>query len=138
MKDGLYAKFITSKGDIIAELTYTLTPGTVGNFVSLAEGNLKNDFKKNGEPYYDGIKFHRVIPNSMIQGGCPQSTGTGGPGYQFDDEFVDDFRHSLMLKHLGQTAEEGDMFSIRLKPGVFSGIAKVITARTESVCGVDS
>ena len=95
MKDGLYAKFITSKGDIIAELTYTLTPGTVGNFVSLAEGNLKNDFKKNGEPYYDGIKFHRVIPDFMIQGGCPQSSGTGGPGYQFDDEFVDELKHDV-------------------------------------------
>ena len=95
MKDGIYAKFITSKGNIIVELTYTLTPGTVGNFVSLAEGNLINDSKKIGEPYYDGLKFHRVIPDFMIQGGCPHGSGSGGPGYQFDDEFVDELKHDM-------------------------------------------
>jgi len=93
MKDGLYAKFDTSKGNIIVELAYELTPGTVGNFVGLTEGNIKNDFKENGEPYYDGLKFHRVIPNFMIQGGCPKSNGIGGPGYQFDDEFTDKLKH---------------------------------------------
>ncbi|MDG2372375.1 MAG: peptidylprolyl isomerase [Flavobacteriaceae bacterium] len=93
MKDGLYAKFDTSKGEIFVELTYKLTPGTVGNFVGLAEGNIKNDFKESGEPYYNGLKFHRVIPNFMIQGGCPQGTGVAGPGYQFDDEFTDELKH---------------------------------------------
>mgnify|MGYP006085680101 FL=1 len=93
MKDGLYAKFDTSKGDILVQLTYLLTPGTVGNFVGLAEGDIKNDTKEIGNPYYNGLKFHRVIPDFMIQGGCPQGSGVGGPGYQFDDEFIDELRH---------------------------------------------
>ena len=91
--EGIYAKFETSKGSILLQLTYQETPGTVGNFVSLAEGSQKNDHKKEGEPYYDGLKFHRVIADFMIQGGCPQGTGSGGPGYQFDDEFHVDLKH---------------------------------------------
>lgn len=94
MQDGIYAKFNTSKGAILVKLAYDKTPGTVGNFVALAEGNLENKVKSQGKPYYDGLKFHRVIPDFMIQGGCPQGTGTGGPGYQFDDEFHPELRHS--------------------------------------------
>lgn len=93
MQDGIYAKFETAKGDILINLTYKLTPGTVGNFVSLVEGNLENDAKPQGTPYYDGLKFHRVIPDFMIQGGDPEGTGVGGPGYQFDDEFHPELRH---------------------------------------------
>lgn len=93
MENGIYAKFNTSKGAILVKLTHDLTPGTVGNFVGLAEGNLENDAKPQGKPYYDGLKFHRVISDFMIQGGCPQGTGTGGPGYQFDDEFHPSLRH---------------------------------------------
>ena len=92
--EGIYAKFNTSKGLILLKLNYKETPGTVGNFVSLAEGTQKNSYKNSGEPYYDGLKFHRVIPNFMIQGGCPQGTGSGGPGYQFDDEFHPDLKHN--------------------------------------------
>lgn len=93
MKDGLYAKFKTSKGDILVELEYKKTPGTVGNFVSLAQGNMENSSKPQGTPYYNGLRFHRVIPDFMIQGGCPQGTGTGNPGYQFEDEFHADLKH---------------------------------------------
>jgi FKBP-type peptidyl-prolyl cis-trans isomerase len=93
MQDGLYAKIKTSKGDILLNLEYEKTPGTVGNFVALAEGNLENSAKPQGTPYYDGLTFHRVIPDFMIQGGCPQGTGTGNPGYKFDDEIHTDLKH---------------------------------------------
>lgn len=94
MQDGIYAKFNTSRGKILVRLTHDKTPGTVGNFVALAEGNQDNSEKPKGEPYYDGLKFHRVIPDFMIQGGCPQGSGTGGPGYKFDDEFHAQLTHS--------------------------------------------
>lgn len=93
MQDGIYAKFNTTKGAILIQLTADKTPGTVGNFVALAEGNLENTAKPQGQPYYDGLLFHRVIPDFMIQGGCPLGTGTGDPGYKFDDEFHVDLKH---------------------------------------------
>ena len=93
MTDGLYAKFNTSKGEILVNLEFEKTPGTVGNFVALAEGNLENSAKPQGAPYYNGLKFHRVIADFMVQGGCPQGTGTGNPGYSFDDEFHPDLKH---------------------------------------------
>jgi FKBP-type peptidyl-prolyl cis-trans isomerase len=93
MKDGLYAKFSTPKGTILLTLTFTQTPGTAGNFVGLAEGTIKNDVQAEGIPYYNGLKFHRVIEDFMIQGGCPQGTGVGGPGYQFNDEFHPELKH---------------------------------------------
>ncbi|MFC4094444.1 peptidylprolyl isomerase [Euzebyella saccharophila] len=94
MQEGIYAKFNTSKGEILVKLTHDKTPGTVGNFVALAEGKQENKVKAAGEPYYDGIKFHRVIPDFMIQGGCPLGTGTGDAGYKFDDEFHPELKHS--------------------------------------------
>lgn len=94
MENGIYAKFNTAKGSILVKLTHDKTPGTVGNFVGLAEGNLENNEKPQGKPYYNGLKFHRVIPDFMIQGGCPNGTGAGGPGYQFDDEFHPDLKHT--------------------------------------------
>jgi peptidyl-prolyl cis-trans isomerase A (cyclophilin A) len=93
MENGIYAKFNTAKGSILVKLTHDLTPGTVGNFVALAEGNLENKVKPQGTPYYDGLTFHRVIPDFMIQGGCPQGTGTGDGGYKFDDEFHPSLKH---------------------------------------------
>ena len=94
MQDGLYAKFNTSKGTILVNLEFEKTPGTVGNFVALAEGNMENSAKPQGTPYYDDLIFHRVIADFMIQGGCPQGAGTGSPGYKFDDEFHPDLKHS--------------------------------------------
>ncbi|MEG2100679.1 peptidylprolyl isomerase [Flavobacterium sp. FlaQc-28] len=93
MENGIYAKFNTSKGSILVKLTHDLTPGTVGNFVALAEGNMENKVKPQGQKFYDGLNFHRVIPDFMIQGGCPKGTGTGDPGYKFDDEFVSSLKH---------------------------------------------
>ncbi len=93
--DGMYAKFETNKGNIYCALEFKKTPMTVGNFVALAEGTMKNTAKAEGVPYYDGLKFHRVIPNFMIQGGCPLGTGTGDPGYKFPDEI------DKSLKHVG-------------------------------------
>ena len=95
MQEGIYARFTTSKGQILVQLTHDKTPGTVGNFVALAEGNLENSAKPQGTPYYDGLKFHRVIADFMIQGGCPLGTGTGDPGYKFDDEFVSELKHDV-------------------------------------------
>lgn len=95
MQDGLYARFNTSKGEILAELYFDQTPLTVANFVGLAEGNIANDAKGEGEPYYNGLKFHRVIDQFMIQGGDPRGNGTGGPGYQFPDEIRKELKHSV-------------------------------------------
>ena len=95
MKDGLYAKITTGKGDILLRLFYNKTPLTVINFVGLAEGTLHlgGSGKPTGTPFYNGLTFHRVIANFMIQGGCPLGTGTGGPGYTFPDEFDSSLRH---------------------------------------------
>jgi len=84
LPDGLYAVMETTQGEIILSLEYEKTPLTVINFVALAEGKMDTSAKKG--PYYDGLKFHRVINDFMIQGGDPQGTGAGGPGYNFDDE----------------------------------------------------
>lgn len=95
MKDGLYAKITTNKGEILLNLHYDKTPLTVINFAGLAEGalHLGGSDKAVGTPFYNGLTFHRVIADFMIQGGCPLGTGTGGPGYTFPDEFDRTLRH---------------------------------------------
>ena len=93
MKEGIYAKINTNKGEILLTLHYKLTPGTVANFVGLAEGKIDNTFRLQNEPFYNKLKFHRVIPDFMIQAGCPHGSGVGGPGYKFDDEFHNDLKH---------------------------------------------
>ena len=95
LKDGLYADIQTNYGDMLAELYYKTTPGTVANFVSLAEGtNTYVADSLKGKRYYDGTKSHRVIKNFMLQAGDRTATGEGDPGYKFADEFVDTLRYT--------------------------------------------
>src|SRR5579863_3938534 len=95
---GTYAILETSQGSIVCRLFEKEAPNTVANFVGLAEGTREfTDSRSGGKtkrPFFDGLAFHRVIPNFMIQGGCPLGNGTGGPGYRFADEFHPSLRHN--------------------------------------------
>ena len=118
--DGIFAEFETSKGKIVVQLEYRQTPVTVANFVSLAEGQntYVTDEKFKGKPFYDGLKFHRVIKDFMIQGGDPAGNGSGGPGYAFKDEIVPEFKFDkggiLAMANSG-AATNGSQFFITHK-----------------------
>jgi peptidyl-prolyl cis-trans isomerase A (cyclophilin A) len=113
MANEIYAAFDTTEGSFKVKLFADLVPNTVNNFVSLADGT------KTGKPFYDGTIFHRVIPDFMIQGGDPQGTGRGGPGYQFADEFHPTLTHSkagvLSMANAGPNTN-GSQFFITVAP----------------------
>lgn len=120
LKDGLYAEFVTSKDTMVAELFFDKTPATVANFVALAEGThplVKEEYKD--KPFYDGIIFHRVMKNFMIQAGDPTGTGSGDVGYKFEDEFRADLKHDkpgiLSMANTGPMGTNGSQFFITEK-----------------------
>ena len=119
LEDGVYAEFITTKGTFVAKLYHDKTPVTVSNFVTLASGTSEMaDTAYAGKPYFNGIIFHRVIDNFMIQGGDPMGTGMGSPGYSFPDEFVQGLVHDrkglLSMANSGPNTN-GSQFFITLK-----------------------
>jgi len=120
---GTYAIFETSVGNIVIKLLDKEAPKTVENFVGLAEGSKEFTNEKTGKkekrPFYDGLIFHRVIPDFMIQGGCPQGSGMGGPGYKFADEFHPSLKHAkpgkLSMANSGPNTN-GSQFFITVAP----------------------
>ena len=123
MTPGLYARFATTEGTFTVRLFEKETPKTVANFVALAQGTKEwtdpATRAKSAKPFYDGLIFHRVIKDFMIQGGCPMGNGMGGPGYQFEDEFAPGLKHNkrgiLSMANAGPNSN-GSQFFITLVP----------------------
>jgi len=122
LEDGIYAKIVTDNGSVLIKLHYDKCPMTVANFVGLAEGKMPNSEKALGVPYFDGLKFHRVISKAngdkqdfMIQGGDPKGNGSGNPGYSFKDEFTD-LKHEKGVLSMANSgpATNGSQFFITI------------------------
>jgi peptidyl-prolyl cis-trans isomerase A (cyclophilin A) len=94
LTDGIYAQITTNKGVVYAKLEYEKAPLTVANFIGLAEGNIPNKAKKAGEPFFDGLTFHKVMPDFMVETGDPSGSGAGTPGYTFKNEFEPTLKHN--------------------------------------------
>jgi peptidylprolyl isomerase len=120
--DGIYAKFSTSLGDILIKMDVKNAPMTSANFIALAEGTMplvKEKYK--GKPYFNGLTFHRVIPDFMIQGGDPEGNGTGSPGYQFPNEISDSLQHTKGVISMANSGPHtnGSQFFITVKETAF-------------------
>ncbi|MGF1558473.1 MAG: peptidylprolyl isomerase [Flavobacteriaceae bacterium] len=141
--DGVFADIQTNKGDIILRLEYEKTPVTVANFVSLAEGNnpfVAEEYKN--KPYYDGLIFHRVMKDFMIQGGDPLGTGSGNPGYKFMDEFNDSLLHDrkgiLSMANAGPTTNGSQFFITHAPTPWLNGRHTIFGEVVEGMAVVDS
>lgn len=144
VEDGIYVEIVTNKGTMFAELYYEAAPLTVSNFVALAEGNhdkMSIDSLK-GKPFYDGRIFHRVIEGFMIQGGDPAGTGSGSPGYKFDQEIVDTLKHDakgvMSMANAGPNTNGSQFFIMHKESPFLDGKYNVFGKVIEGLAVVDS